>query len=300
MPIIRSKKDRHFTQIANLIFKDHRLSYKAKGLMATMLTFHDDWVIVGKHLVSLSTDGTEAVRSGLKELVQCGYLQIITKRDSKGRMAGTEYILSEIPEKMPPGLAKLLPCDSRTEGASDKEIPNGDNPHTELPHEESPDKGDRPHTNNGFKTKMISTNICPSISDIRTEVMEQIGYDALLEEVDTQRLDSIVSAIASVLHSTKPYTRIGGEDYLTEDVKEQFHKLKADHIQYVVDSIDTVAPAIRSVKGYLTTALYNSVDTFDMYSNTKAKHDLKHGDYIKRCRDLLNSNDEEEYGDEVY
>lgn len=293
MPIIRSKKDRHFTQIANLIFKDPRLSYKAKGLMATMLTFHDDWVIVGNHLVSLSTDGTEAVRSGLKELVQCGYLQMIPKRDSKGRMAGTEYILSEIPEKLPLGLAKLLPYDSRTEGARDKEISNGDNPHTELPQEENPDKGDRPHTNKGYMTNTISTNIRPSINVFRHEVMEQIDYDALLEDFDRGWLDNIVGIVAGVLHSTKPLTRIGGEDYVTEDVQSQLSRLRANHIRYVCDRIDATASNVHNVRAYLLTALYNAVDTMTAHYRNKAKHDLKHGDYIDRCRDLLDTNDEE-------
>ncbi len=294
MPIVRCKKDRHFTQIANLIFKDPRLSYKAKGLMATMLTFHDDWVIVVNHLVSLSTDGTDAVRSGLKELVQYGYLQMIPKRDSKGRMAGTEYILSEIPEKLPPTLAKLLPCDFKAECVSGEEIPNDGIPHTETPQAEWPGEGNQHHTNNGYINNTISSNIRPSINDFRHEVMEQIDYDALLEDFDRGWLDNIVGIVAGVLHSTKPLTRIGGEDYVTEDVQSQLGRLRADHIRYVCDRIDATASNVHNVRAYLLTALYNAVDTMTAHYRTKARYELSSGEYINRCLDLLAAAGEEE------
>lgn len=294
MPIIRSKKDRHFTQIANLIFKDPRLSYKAKGLMATMLTFHNDWVIAVNHLVSLSVDGSDSVRSGMKELVQCGYLQMIPKRDSKGRMAGTEYVLSEIPEILPPTLVKLLPYDIKAECANDEDIPNDGMPHTETPQAERPGKGNQSHTNNGYINNTISTNIRPSIDDYRNEVMEQIDYDVLLEDFDRGWLDNIVGIAAGVLHSVKPYTRIGGEEYATEDVQSQFGRLRADHIRYVCERLDATAPNVHNVRAYLLTALYNAVDTMNAHYHTKARHDLSGGDYINRCIDLLAAEGEEE------
>lgn len=73
--VIRIKKEQNFTVISNDIFKDTKLSMKAKGLLATMLSLPSDWDFSTLGLTTLSDDGESAVRSALKELERNGYLK---------------------------------------------------------------------------------------------------------------------------------------------------------------------------------------------------------------------------------
>lgn len=66
--------DRDFTVAPNIIFKDKRLSYKAKGLWLQIISLPEDWEFSVAGLAQLSTEKESAIRSGLKELEQHGYL----------------------------------------------------------------------------------------------------------------------------------------------------------------------------------------------------------------------------------
>ena len=54
---------------------DNRLSWKAKGILAYMLSMPDDWTFYLDELVQHSTDGKASFRSGFKELKDNGYVK---------------------------------------------------------------------------------------------------------------------------------------------------------------------------------------------------------------------------------
>ena len=74
MAIKRAKRETNFTMMSNVGLRDKRLSFKAKGLLAYMLSLPDDWVFYEEEITKHSTDGKQSVRTGLKELQQLGYL----------------------------------------------------------------------------------------------------------------------------------------------------------------------------------------------------------------------------------
>ena len=63
-----------YTHVNNEIFHDKELSYKAKGLFCQMLSLPDNWDFKENSIKALATDGISSVRSGLKELMNKGYL----------------------------------------------------------------------------------------------------------------------------------------------------------------------------------------------------------------------------------
>lgn len=97
MSIIRVQKNRNYTTISNYCLRDKSLSYKAKGLVCTMLSLSDDWRITTEWLIAQSADGKDAVRSGMKELEKAGYLVITRSHDQSGKFI-TEYDLYEMPQ----------------------------------------------------------------------------------------------------------------------------------------------------------------------------------------------------------
>lgn len=63
-----------YTHVNNEIFHDKNISYKAKGLFCQMLSLPDNWDFKENSIKALATDGIRSVRSGLKELIEKGYL----------------------------------------------------------------------------------------------------------------------------------------------------------------------------------------------------------------------------------
>ncbi|MGW2572675.1 hypothetical protein [Streptomyces sp. NPDC001537] len=86
-----------FTQIANGLFRDSRLSYKAKGLFGYVSTHRDGWQVTLDHLVAVGPDGREAVRAGLKELERYGYLIRERLRRPNGTLGEVVYSITDRP-----------------------------------------------------------------------------------------------------------------------------------------------------------------------------------------------------------
>ena len=76
--------------------QDKRLSWKAKGIIAYMLSMPDDWTFYMTELINHSTDGEKSFRSGMKELKDCGYVQRIPVYENR-KIVRWETIINENP-----------------------------------------------------------------------------------------------------------------------------------------------------------------------------------------------------------
>ena len=101
--VIRVRKETGFTILDNGIFKDTKLSMKAKGLLATLLSLPEDWNFSTIGLAKLCNDGEGAVRSALKELEQNGYLNRESIRE-RGTIVDWKYTIYE--ERQPKDFTK--------------------------------------------------------------------------------------------------------------------------------------------------------------------------------------------------
>lgn len=79
--IKRIKKERDFTIVNNEILKRKDLSWKAKGIMAYILSLPDDWKIILEEISKHATDGKTSFNSGWKELKKAGYVKNVAVRD---------------------------------------------------------------------------------------------------------------------------------------------------------------------------------------------------------------------------
>lgn len=78
---IRVIKDRNYTVLHNQFLKRNDLSWKAKGILAYILSLPDDWNINLKEVMTHATEGEKAFRSGWKELKDLGYVDRRPIRD---------------------------------------------------------------------------------------------------------------------------------------------------------------------------------------------------------------------------
>jgi hypothetical protein len=93
------KIDRDFTVVPNVILKDRRLSWKAKGIFIQILSLPEGWEFSISGLASLAKEGTKATKAGVDELVKAGYLEWI-----KGRTATNQFSV-EVNVTLPEPLA---------------------------------------------------------------------------------------------------------------------------------------------------------------------------------------------------
>lgn len=108
MAIFRVNKEINYTTIDNNIFKNKDLSYRATGLLTTMLSLPDNWDFTEMGLVALKKESRETIRKTLKELEECRYLIRTRNRDEKGRLTDTTYDIYETPMSKKPMLDKPM------------------------------------------------------------------------------------------------------------------------------------------------------------------------------------------------
>ncbi|MFF7130484.1 hypothetical protein [Streptomyces sp. NPDC008240] len=98
-----------FTQIANGLFRDSRLSYKAKGIFGYISTHQQGWHVTLARLVAVGPDGREAVRAGLKELERYGYLIRERLRRANGTLGEVAYSITDRPAALDVALPEAGP-----------------------------------------------------------------------------------------------------------------------------------------------------------------------------------------------
>ncbi|WP_052441086.1 helix-turn-helix domain-containing protein [Streptacidiphilus anmyonensis] len=91
-----------FTQIANDLFRDPRLSFKAKGIFGLLASHRDGYGTTPRRLAEQSTDGLDAIKTGLQELERHGYLVRHQERRPNGTLGPVEYLITDTPEPLPP------------------------------------------------------------------------------------------------------------------------------------------------------------------------------------------------------
>lgn len=141
MAIYKNRVTREFAQIRNDLLADPSLSFKAKGILSYLLSRPPTWEACISDIVNRATDGIHAVRSGLDELEEQGFIIRSQLRDDEGRFSGFQFDVYDAPQ----------PQDNRT-------TPQ-DRTRTVLrkPDNGKPVNGDS-HPNNTDSTNTDSTN----------------------------------------------------------------------------------------------------------------------------------------------
>jgi hypothetical protein len=96
VPIHHHPKGRDFLMIENATVRDRRLSFKARGVLAWLLSKPAGWEPTVERLADESPDGVFAIRSACKELEQHGYLARKRARGKAGEWVNTWHVY-EVP-----------------------------------------------------------------------------------------------------------------------------------------------------------------------------------------------------------
>ena len=124
-------------------------------------------------------------------------------------------------------------------------------------------------------------NAVQTIRAYRELIHENIRYDDLCAErrFDRERIDGIVDLILETVLGKSDEIRIASNLYPAEIVRSKFLKLGYEHIEYVLDCLDTNTTKVRNIKKYLLAALFNAPSTMKGYYQAEVNHDMPQ--YVK-------------------
>lgn len=90
----------HYTQIHNGVFRDRRLSPKAKGVFGYISTHTDGWSTSAERIAEEMNVGITAIRGALDELKRYHYLVRGRERKPDGRLGESWMFLTDLPAQL--------------------------------------------------------------------------------------------------------------------------------------------------------------------------------------------------------
>jgi len=275
------RQPNNFVTMNKGFLENNSLSWKAKGILAYLLSKPDNWKVIANDLINRATDGKAAVYNGLNELKEHGHYQKRPVRDETGkRISYWEGTVSEVPMDFPENtLSSLLP--------DYQDIDNQDIDNQDIGYQ---DIENREHSNNDFNKKEVINTECTNnhvsqvlsatpngqdktdrasahallndeqkLEALKSLIKDNIYYAdfANHKKADLRLVDEFISVIIDCLMSEGKYVRIGGEDKPRVLVNHNLMRLRYDDIEHAIERFQSVTERITKKKQYILTLLYN-------------------------------------------
>lgn len=136
----------NFTQISNALFRDPRMSAKAKGIFGFISTHRAGWGLTPESIAAAMKDGVSAIKAGLRELEAFGYLVRSQDRRPDGTMGPIVYRITDMPSSQP--VVGNRPAATTCEDATSSQVEKGNRrsePVDENPLAANPPAENLPH-----------------------------------------------------------------------------------------------------------------------------------------------------------
>lgn len=91
------KKKNEFCQISNALLNDSRLSLRARGLAAMLISKPENWQVSIEVLVRECKEGRDAIQGCFRELKTFGYADLKAYKNEAGDFAGKQWTIHEEP-----------------------------------------------------------------------------------------------------------------------------------------------------------------------------------------------------------
>ena len=294
MPTIRMNREQMqggYTVLPNQILRTREMSYKARYLLAQMLSMSEAWQYTVAGMAKVCGMGRDAVRTAMVELETLGYLARSQSR-ANGRFSHNVYIIREVPveveaapsEAEPQALPKeddlAMPAASAAPSTVQKSVsaPLADSP---LPVSTLPENLPlRKNKGKKYQEKKYQDSlpspiypIYPSSREKFVGILEwnfclskykrQVEYDTLLFDHPEwkERLDELLELMTEASCCPAPTQRIGGCQVSTEVVRARYAKIDMFIMDYIFDKLSTTIQPIRNIRQYLRTVLFHAPST---------------------------------------
>lgn len=249
------KRPNNFVMIDKTFLEDDRLSFKAKGILAYLLSKPDNWKVIVGNLVKYSKDGKSAVYAGLKELKECGYYVKTPIRSEDGRrISRWESTVYEMPDSLLSDFQEIENQEIENQYLENRERNNNyynnklniNNNHVSLSVREE-DKTDETDEKN-------------SVENTLEVIHDNIGYEQLRQTnpEDMGLIDEFVNVMLDTLLSKNGVVRINGEEKPRALVQSQIMKVGYDDILLVLMQFRQHKERIQKKRQYILSMLYHA------------------------------------------
>ena len=249
------KRPNNFVMLDKTFLEDDRLSFKAKGILAYLLSKPDNWKVIVGNLVKFSKDGKSAVYAGLKELKECGYYVKTPIRNEDGtRISRWESTVYEVPDSLLSDFQEIENQEIENQYLENRERNNNyynnklniNNNHVSLSVREE-DKTDKTDEKN-------------SIENTLEVIHDNIGYEQLRQTnpEDMGLIDEFVNVMLDTLLSKSGVVRINGEEKPRALVQSQIMKVGYDDILLVLMQFRQHKERIQKKRQYILSMLYHA------------------------------------------
>lgn len=232
MAIYRAPRpDHQFVQIRNDVIRDERLSFRARGILATVLSYTDDWQTTSEELARRGKEGRDAIRAALTELEEAGYLRREKRQDARGRWS-TQAIIYDTPEAPPASVQEALFSGTTT---TDDGFPGVGSPVVGKPGaKRTPPKNTPSPTGKGVAGDQEPPTKAPAdqVATAVYEAMDRMGNYMALRAVAGKALkaghpqEAVQAAMLGLLDAGKPLT---GQTLYQSLMSAQGATIRDDH-----------------------------------------------------------------------
>jgi hypothetical protein len=94
-----SRPDRKYAAVPNAMLRDNTLSMDARGLLALLMTYADDWRFNRDHMLTLTGWGKDKFGAVMGHLIERGYVENVFDRDETGRLLGRTWVIRDDPRQ---------------------------------------------------------------------------------------------------------------------------------------------------------------------------------------------------------
>jgi hypothetical protein len=93
--VIRKVRRTSYTVVDNAVLNDRRLSWRATGLLAYLLSLPEGWKINAADLARRKRDGKDATGAAMRELEAAGYVERRQEHDERGHIRTVTIVYEE-------------------------------------------------------------------------------------------------------------------------------------------------------------------------------------------------------------
>lgn len=248
-------KNVNYTTISNVFLRDKKLSLKAKGFLAVVMSLPDDWDFSINGICAVLPEGKTAIYSTIKELKDNGYCEYSTSRDDKGRMIGNDYTFYE-----------------NSKNYQDCDEPHAENPHMDNQTQLSIDIEE-------YKEKKKEKSLSISYTDIKTVWNNECGKICSLSTITIKRQEKIRTRFKEFESVGEPMSvfttivkKISSSHWIMEQSRENWRKKLFDWI------FDNSENWVKVWEGQYDSQKTNSL--FDSYQQEQYEYD-RNGNKVK-------------------
>ena len=307
MPTIRMNREQMqggYTVLPNQILRTREMSYKARYLLAQMLSMSEAWQYTVAGMAKVCGMGRDAVRTAMVELETLGYLARSQSR-ANGRFSHNVYIIREVPVEVESAPVEAEPQEDNIPTPVASAAPSTVQESVSAPLADSPlpvstlpeNLPLRKNKGKKYQEKKYQDSL-PSHSPIHpiyplgeqkfvgilewnsclSKYKRQVEYDTLLFDHPEwkERLDELLELMTEASCCPAPTQRIGGCQVSTEVVRARYAKIDMFIMDYIFDKLSTTIQPIRNIRQYLRTVLFHAPSTCTHEYDARVRWDF-HG-----------------------